>query len=700
MNFNRIMLSMCISLLTLQIQAADYEAAFTSRRQLLIEHIADYYPLWNNGERPIGYDGGVSDFGKYNYPKVLAVLVKYGDRSPQYAVMKKRMDIYKTKPTFHFNLVELPRILFMFPDAEGVKENKYEFLKRVFERTDCYNAWTCEGTENHIAMSRTSGYLYAQIAADNYSDSFPDALQRLQEMKKWILYTARTIYHTGTAEWNSSTYNCYNVMGWLNLFDFAADTVVKMAAKAVLDYYAAETALLYSQGIMSGGDMRGKGAVSSYHGSASYLGWMWYGSNPFMMTPQNFSGEDERTSEHIHAIHAALSAYRPPAAAVAIAERKMPLPAMYYNSKPSYLYDIPSYIRQTFYVEKSFTLGAAYLPYGGWTGGDIQIVGWKLVGLVDSGSPSAQAVSGRGVNRPDKSASGQQRMPFDQLAHHKNVLFQLTRVPEDAEKQRLVMDSIINDWKKKWSRDFFLRFPADTARHNPVGAQQVETNNNRSYLFFNGRGMYNPVFAGNILFVEMEKIYLVVRSLRGNRPDSIKRVKKADVMFTSVEAAPGKVCGFVIEVHEKQKFKSFDAFRKKIAAGTMLDFTLLDSLNKVSYQSLQGDKFMVQYSDSGSFTEPIFDWGFGPQQPAVIHSSPPYLQPVWPSGKGHGKIASWSVNGKPIDLSSPWPVYSGPMIHLNNGVLYLTDVNQSCYCVDFTGEAPVFSRVCPVTEKK
>lgn len=142
----------------------EYETNFKARARLLIDYIAALYPRFNNGKTPPGGRGDLSDFGKYNYPKIIAVFEKYGASSPEAELFNQRMKIYRKKPTFHFNLVGLPRILLGYPNSPPVKKYEKDFLKRVFERTDSYNAWTCEGTENHINMSRTSGYLYAQIA--------------------------------------------------------------------------------------------------------------------------------------------------------------------------------------------------------------------------------------------------------------------------------------------------------------------------------------------------------------------------------------------------------------------------------------------------------------------------------------------------------------------------------------------------------
>ncbi|NJM14867.1 MAG: hypothetical protein HC896_05355 [Bacteroidales bacterium] len=265
-----------------QLFSQTYEDEFKTRANLIIRYTAEIYPRGNNGDCPSGCKGDLSDFGKYNYPKILAAYTYYSaDDSTQAQKMKARLDVYATKPSFHFNNLALPRLLHTFPNAPGVKENQVEFIKRVFERTDSYNAWTTEGTENHVNMSRLPGYLFAQFALENYPDSFPLAQQRLNEMKEWIEYYSKRAFETGTGEWNSTTYGAYNILPWINIYDFAQDDTVKSMARAILDYYACELAVHYSQALTGGPDMRGNQNTQSFKGICSLPGMAMVWQQPF-----------------------------------------------------------------------------------------------------------------------------------------------------------------------------------------------------------------------------------------------------------------------------------------------------------------------------------------------------------------------------------------------------------------------------------
>ena len=161
-------------------------------------------------------------------------------------------------------------------------------------------------------MSRTSGYLYAQYALGN--PLFPQASRKLADTKSWILYYSKRIYQTGTGEWNSSVYQSYSIAGWLNLYDLAADVEVRNAARAVLDYYTAESALHTFYGITSGAEMRGSSSTSTVSGY-DYLSWMWFGNSPKDQTASSFW----TPKEYSQSVHAAVSTYRPNPIAVSLA---------------------------------------------------------------------------------------------------------------------------------------------------------------------------------------------------------------------------------------------------------------------------------------------------------------------------------------------------------------------------------------------
>ncbi len=672
-----------------------YESDFKHRSALLIDHVANYYPGSKPGFPP-GADAVLDDFGKYNYPLFIAIFSRNSSGSISEQMIAERMRKYAGRPTFHFNLVGLTRLLYLFPNQAAIKENQMALLQRVWERKDSYNTWTAEGTENHISMSKTSAYLYAQFAGDQYPDVFKDAGAKMKMMKEWIMDWSKKIFTTGTGEFNSGIYQAYNIIGWLNLYDFAKDTEVKKAARAVLDYYAAEMSLHYVQGMSGGSDMRGQNCIRSFAGSYAYLAWLWFGDSPAMLSAQNLGGPNNN-NELIQSVHAATSAYRPPLLAVSLATQKFTYAAMYYGSKPAYSLNKQGFVKQSLYADKNYLLGAGYFPYGGWGSGNNQIVSWKLISRVDSGNnKSAQFVSGIGIQSPkDKRfGGGNKRSPYDQLVHHKNVLIQLTKLPVNAAEQQQQMQAIYEKWRSSWAADFAKRFPTDTFKlhHNPIKLQEMDMSVNQSFLCFSNSGKINTIFDKQVLFVEMEKTFVAIRSVRGDAPSALQLSDGGETKFTSVSSVAGKLVGFILEVANSSDYQNFEKFRVAILQKTILKNELIDSQNKISYLSTKGDLIEVQYQSNGTFTEPIFDFGYGVKEPMLIISEPPLQQPQWPVGEGHGRIASWSVNGQPVNLQKYWPVYTGPLLYVGKGKLILKDKSKHTYTIDYTSKIPLFDK--------
>jgi hypothetical protein len=548
-------------------------------------------------------------------------------------------------------------------------------------------------------MNRTSGYLYAQLAMELFPGEFPGAPQRIQQMKEWILYFSKQLYQTGNGEFNSATYGAYNIIGWLNVYDFAKDEEVKKAARAALDYYACELALHNVQGMNGGADMRGKGCTRAFEGATYYFSWLWFGTGSAPVALDNIPWEDQGNNEIIQSIHPATSTYYPPPLAVKLATGQFQVPAMYYNSKGDYLMGHPSWIKQTYYKDREFSLGAGYIPYGGWSSGDYQIVSWKFISQVDrqdAGSP--QYLSGLGTIPATNKyyQSGNHRAPFDQLVHHENVMIQLTRMPLDAEDIKKSIKPKYKEWEERWARDFYQRFPGDPDKNNPVHFQDFGLSVNRSSLVLAEQGDRKISWEPPVLFVALEKTFLAIQSVR---QDKIERHEaKNGKMVFEVNAPLGKICGFVIEAVNRDDYANLDEFKENIRKAGKVNNQQLDTGNQLEYVSSRGHQISCAYQVSGEFQEPIYDWGYGPVEPGVIAKSPPYRQPGWPSGKGHGKIAKWWVNGQEINVNGLWPVYHGPGLYIGEGILLLKE-QKTCYLVDYTKKVPRFSMECQNPEK-
>ena len=639
-------------------------AGYPERVKMLMDKLADEYqpPSMNIG-----------DPEKYYWPKTIARFEKYGINDE---LANSYIDTFRLNSPFHFTLVGMARIMSAYPDAPSVKQHKIEYLNKVFERTDSYNPWTGEGTENHIAMSRTSGYLFAQHALE-YPEVFPQARLRLQQMELWITLWAKRLFEIGNGEWNSDIYEVYNLIGWLNLYDFADNEEIRSIARAVLDFYATELALHYSWGLTGGTAMRGSGAGFSRYNASNYLGWLWFGTTSGF--PFGFRG-----NQYIQMVHPMTSAYAPPEEIVNLGKKKMELPSYYKTSRPSYLMGKPSFVKQFFYVTNEYSLGSSVSPYGGWTGSTWQMVNWRLVIRSNKeGMPHAIGGNGRFYNE----WSGKTTNPFTQVVQHKNVLIQITKTPENVESIVQTMQLKVKQWSENWERDFRKRFPHDHHKRNQgvvnFGGRMIKENT--SYLSFPEDARIKK--KDSLYMVELANVQISVIPIQSVMDVNEIKTKNETRLILMDKAPLGQACGFIIEVFNKNELTQ----QQKSALSEMKGMVQADhQKGKVTYKSVSGNEITAGYVESGWFREATVDWGYGVEAPKIMMSYPDFRQPKWPSGEGYGRIPHLEVNNKRIEFDDYWPLYDGDEVEMKNKILEIKIYDQK-YQVRFTSDAPVFS---------
>ena len=98
-------------------------------------------------------------------------------------------------------------------------------------------------TENLWLTRTTSVYLMAEETKN-------EATRKLY--KQHILDYTKTLYRVGIGEWDSENYHGHSIGPLLNLYDFAKDRDVKVAAKACLDFYSIAGAIKYYRGGFNG----------------------------------------------------------------------------------------------------------------------------------------------------------------------------------------------------------------------------------------------------------------------------------------------------------------------------------------------------------------------------------------------------------------------------------------------------------------
>lgn len=628
----------------------------------LVEQVAMHY-------RPPSMD--IGDPEKYYWPKAMARLQQFGVTD---SLANFWITAFASRSPFHFTLLGMARLMHLFPAAPAMRAHRLLILQRVFARTDNHNVLTSEGTENHINMARTSGYLFAQ-AALQYPEHFPDAARHMQMLKEWLLTWAQRTYRHGTAEWNSSIYTFYNLAGWLNLYDFAKDPEVKAAAEAVLDYYATEMALHYSFGLPGGSEMRGNGVPGNAQTASAWLGWYWFGNNAAPVLP--WVG-----SQYIQIVHAVTSGYRPHSAILALAEKTKQPATWYKSSRPSYLFETPSFSKQFFYADSLFTLGSCTGAWAGWTGASTQIVNWKL--LINNGAEALPfVVSGNGLFFDEW--TGKSRNPFTQVAQHKNVLVQLTCLPASYPQLVGAAEGTVNDWQLKWKRDFALRFPEQASEEDcPVNFGGKKLFQNRSFIALPAEARVETGKKYSLVY--FNSVVLLVNFVAGPPADPVeKTVKGQKRRFLIDEAGLGEVCGFIVkvlhpaEIANRQKLKKAARFKKVASAAG----------KGIACHTPEGQKLQVLYGRNGTYQVPLYNWGYGATRQYSLPTSPPYVQPQWPAGKWHGRLPTIFLNGKKQGLAAPWPVIEGPEVKLKNTRLHVTPANGQQLLIDFRQKVPL-----------
>lgn len=627
--------------------AATYQQQFQQKADLVIEQLANNYHIPKRGDRE-----------KYIWPALIAYQAQYPQADWTEEQIKLITQYTRRNPdSFYtnqdaFSAPGITRLLYSQPHNSTIKTAKIDYLNYLFDsrQSQRYSFWSSGGTENFVNMLRTSGYLLAKLGVDLQLEN---AQVRQQKKAEWLLNKAQKTYQMGTAEWDSSTYNPFNIIGWLNLYDFAEDPQIKQAAQAMLDYYASAIALKYTYGVHGGAEQRG-GATSSYSSYSDYLAWLWF--SDYIPEDQDFF----KWPVYIQTIYAATSSYRPPIEAVELAQKKFDRTYYYQNYKANYALsrlDTPEF----FYIGKTYTLGSVLAPLGE------QLVGWKLVGYPTS-NQNASVVTGGNFYYPGK-RNGVGKTIFDRYIQHENILIQTTYIPATVKKQYKQQkflaktDKLINNIPCGNSCQFLLKNKLH-AFINPVTYPLKNQNNQlvtANYITYESD--LETELLNNIYFVRLPQTYLAIRPLTSAQLYYTNEQK----LHLKSEATVGNMIGFVIEVGDPINHGSFKNFQDSIVENTQLN---LDNLlqGRLVYQSLDGTNLTV---DHQNFMQ-ILD----KQKPIKTGFEGTEIQ----------------INGEKIDLNNTAEIlYQGEQLNVDDQILRL-EGETSVYQVDYSEVVPKFDR--------
>ncbi|MFP4107216.1 MAG: hypothetical protein ACLFVU_14180, partial [Phycisphaerae bacterium] len=400
------------------------------------------------------------------------------------------------------------------------------------------NSWVdVRGTENLWLMRVTSVYLFAEETGNK---------EVAGKYKDHILTYAKLLYRVGMGEWDSENYHGHSLAPLHNLYDFARDDEVKMAAKAALDWLYTAGAVKYYRGGFNGPTKRDYNHAQPFGGSASAFMWTYFGDTAV----QNPHVEGD-------AIHQITSNYRPPLAVMNLARKNFDRPAEIFACKGGYGWATsgqtgkPQFF-ETQYFGKTFQMGSLA---GGTRPGGNDVNGWKVMAFSSERNvldlQCAPTDSPKHVGSPQY--NGSVIKTANRVAQNRNIAIWLAEKGDSP--WTWVLPKIVD----------------------------VETQQGVTFL------------KGEKTWFAIHPINISVPAADDKKTAAISEGKKAKWKEHKALSAKGKggdYCGFAIEIGEGQ---SYDAFKKSVLSKSKLDASSR-AKGVVSFSAADGKTVKMAYA--------------------------------------------------------------------------------------------------------
>ena len=456
--------------------------------------------------------------------------------------------------------------------------------------------WYLYSTENHHAMDFTVDWQFSKIAKDKpeYRDlKCDDGATLAEHYRAWndyiVAYCLERARKGSNIEIMCPGYNSVWLKGFYNFRDFG-EPKVRQATEMLMDLYWA----IWSQEQLNGVDGGGKTRIRGVNGFSHHvqgipaLGWLYFGIG---RKPNNFSSE----------INAMLSDYQPPEIVAKIAhdardggpyeirqraqglgeQRGGDSVLMTKDDAPSKFRTDGGGIVRYSYNDPAFTIGCLMTearPLKDWVAISIQS---RWQGVIFSDNPTARIV-------PIVLPSGKAR-------------------------------DVLNG---QWSVQSKGCLITQKLEGNKGGGPMV--------IWMPEESMAAPVRDGNLVFVETEGAYALIRVAGSDFVILDKKVTNRTIQGSIREAPPGRIilpkneyAPVIVEVLAKSQVKSFDDFKMRAKAS--------ESEMKgpvLSYRSLFGDILTLDTSYKKTPTINGKPVDYSP--PKVLES--PFLNSTYDSG--------------------------------------------------------------------
>jgi len=515
------------------------------------------------------------------------------------------------------------------------------------------------GTENHKTMWRTSALLYSQILPNTCKISgFP--VHEAESLTKEMLrdYLKRLLV-SGNGEYDSNVYYPYTIEGFLNLYDFSPDAETRQLAKFALDYYFVTYGLKTIGGMIAGPQKRGY-LSGQNPDDMEIMMWLFFGDTPREM--------NDATAR----IHQVTTTYRPNELIYNIVRKNIKLPFEASMSRPFYHMDRAHAFAETFYCTRSFGLGNMYMTI---VDNPNQQVVWSLVtrgdnsplcfsggqplrGSTSGHSPYTQTMQSKGslilMTAPTKFVDGADTLDPQTPDGFTRANYWLLPAAEQGKYFE------VRNRQKYGSKPLHsVSIPSDASSPDEIEKFWNNSKNSASSWLWYPSEIEPVVKNGRYYFITGEMI-LAVTPLSGRAgvvaPSEPSEIKSAEArkFFSdyNILVSGGQVSGFVAEAAELSRFGSVEEFDEFLRSNTKMSFNARRL--SVTYRSASGDLMKMNYNPEGLRCES-------------------YLNGV----------------RQDFDNFTGGAVYKSPFLNIENGLMQVSD-GQKSYCVDFTGELPVW----------
>lgn len=507
-----------------------------------------------------------------------------------------------------------------------------------------YEDYLTGGTENHIAMKRSSGLLFGEQFPDDAFAGGRSGRDVANQCREYMRTYGQSVYAHSMNEFLSPTYHAVNTAPWLNVAEFSRDDSSRLMADAILDWMFADLALNYNHGLITPPFQRANGYMEDSYQlnyartQTAWTAWLYFGGGLTPNAPSaKFPSESYKPLQPygMSGVLHAMSPYMPHPAIRNLGAKRLASPFMTWQSREIRPGTFPQ-LRSS-YASQNYTIGTGNFspdvslrftqPFAvSWTSKDernylmAQHPYWFTGGTSSErgGAPQFDGEDWMGTS------------PFCQSVHWENAAVLLYDIPTN--------DPFTN-------ADFNDRGAAVQGGRTKTVAQSV--------FIYVPKSIDQQQKVGKDFFFREGDVYIALRPLR----DGAAWVSTVKEGYVRLELpAKDHLTGFAIEVGDQAEFGSFEKFQRSVAAA-VLNTTKLDRNKEVVYTSTRGHALRLQ------------------------HQAVPNETGTW--------YPNASINGTKIDFTA-WPVSHSPYVTCKNGVLDIHD-GHSGMTIDWSGDLPKYT---------